>query len=201
MVRHVAARCAKLILTGAVLLGAADPGVAAAAAAPLRTDYCRPPATALSGPALARLLLKAPLRLAARKDRPGLSPSCLGPTRMLVDGPDIWGLIDSTMIVRSRVRDGTSVTIVPVVSGGSGQIFRTLLFTGPRGTERYVATLRGVEPSHLRVTVENGYVVERSPQDSTATCCWKHDYVRRSVIAHGRLRVVDVAIRPIAPAR
>jgi hypothetical protein len=200
MVRHVVAQGAKLILAGAVLLGASDPGVAAGAASPVIPDYCHPPATALAGPALARLLLKAPLRLATRKDRPGLSASCVGPTRMLVNGPDIWGLIDSTMIVRGSLRDRTPVTIVPVVSGGSGGIFRTLLFAGPPGAERYVATLRGVEPSHLRVTVEDGYVVERSPQDSTATCCWKHDYVRRSVIAHGRLRVIDVAIRPISPA-
>jgi hypothetical protein len=159
-------------------------------------DYCHPPATALSGPALARLLMKAPLRLATRKDRPGLSPSCLGPTRMLVNGPDIWGLIDSTMIVRGRLGDRTPVTIVPVVSGGSGGTFRTLLFTGRPAAERYVATLRGVQPGHLRVSVERGYVVERSPQDSTANCCWQHDFVRRSTIVNGRVRVIDVRIRP-----
>jgi hypothetical protein len=106
------------------------------------------------------------------------------------------GYADSALIVRGRLRDSTLVTIVPIISGGSGGIFEALLFSGPPGSERYIATLRGVAPSHLRVRIEHGYLVERSPQDSTATCCWKHDYVRRSTIAGGRVRVLDVRIRP-----
>jgi hypothetical protein len=143
------------------------------------------------------LVLKAPVRLATPAD--GLvHADCIGLryARIGITGKGAHGFADSTLIVRGQLRDGSPITIVPIISGGSGGIFEALLFTGPPGAEHYVATLRGVEPGHLRVTVERGYLVERSPQDSTANCCWKHDYVRRSTVVGDRVRVLDVRIRP-----
>lgn len=191
--RYAAARGAALFI-GALLVGACPGQAAAFALPPSVPDYCHPPPDALSGPALMRLVRSAPVRLATPPAAGALRQSCLGPTRILITGRAAQGLVDSMLIVRGRLNNGMQVTLVPILSGGSGGIFETLLFTGEPGIERYVATLRGVEPGHLRVSIDRGYVVERSPQDSTANCCWKHDYVRRSTVAGGRVRVIDVRI-------
>jgi hypothetical protein len=196
MICHPAVRGAALLIAGALLAGVCPGRAAAIALPPGFPDYCHPPPQALSGAALTRLVLRAPVRLATAAANPVLRPDCLGPTRILITGTAAHGLVDSMLIVRGRLRKGTRVTLVPIVSGGSGGIFEALLFTGGPGVEHYAATLRGVEPGHLRVSIEHGYVVERSPQDSTANCCWKHDYVRRSTVAGGRVRVLDVRIRP-----
>jgi hypothetical protein len=196
MIRQAAARASAIVLAGALLGGTWHERAAAFALPPGFPDYCHPPPQALSGAALTRLVLRAPVRLATAAANPVLRPSCLGRTRILITGTAAQGLVDSMLIVRGHLREGTQATVVPIVSGGSGGIFEALLFTGGPGAEHYVATLRGVEPGHLRVSVEHGYVVERSPQDSTANCCWKHDYVRRSTVAGGRVRVIDVRIRP-----
>ena len=195
MMRDAAARGAGLLIAGALLAGAGHGQADAFANPPGVPDYCHPPRDALSGPALVRLVLRAPARLATPADKM-VGADCIGPTRILITGTAAHGLVDSKLIVRGRLSSGTPVTLVPVVSGGSGGIFEALVFTGRPGVERYVATLRGVEPGHLRVSIEGGYVVERSPQDLGANCCWKHDYVRRSTVAGGRIRVLDVRIRP-----
>ncbi|MDQ6941908.1 MAG: hypothetical protein M3169_05240 [Candidatus Eremiobacteraeota bacterium] len=143
------------------------------------------------------LVLKAPVRLATPADDL-VHADCIGLryARIGITGKGAHGFADSALIVRGPLRDGRPVTIVPIISGGSNRIAEALLFTGRPGFEHYVATLRGVEPGHLRVSIERGYVVERSPQDLGANCCWKHDYVRRSTVAGGRVRVLEVRIRP-----
>jgi hypothetical protein len=195
MIRYAAARGAALLVAGALLVAAWQGRAGAFALPPGVPDYCHPPPQTLSGAALVRLVLRAPARLATPADKM-LRPDCLGPTRILITGTAAHGLVDSMLIVRGQLRNGMQVTLVPVVSGGSGGIFEALLFTGRPGVEHYVGTLRGVEPGHLRVSVESGYVIERSPQDLGANCCWKHDYVRRSTVVQGRIRVLDVRIRP-----
>ena len=125
-----------------------------------------------------------------------LRPDRLSAHRVLVDGAAARGLIDSTWITQGCLSDGRHVAIVPVISDGSGGVFETLLFVGPDDAPHYVATLRGVSPGHLRVSVENGYIVERSPQDSWANCCWNHESVRRSRLVGNRVVPYDVTIRP-----
>jgi len=135
-----------------------------------------------SGAGLVALLEKAPLRRAA-----GTGPNSGRGPRRLGFGRRQW-------ITEGCLRAGVPVVIVPVISGGSGGVFRTLVFVASHRGPRYVAILRGVEPGHLRVDVEDGFIVERSPQDPESNCCWKHDYVRRSFMVQGRLVVLDVRI-------
>jgi hypothetical protein len=153
------------------------------------------------GSHLVELLEKAPLRRATVHDnsmftRPEIATQ-LGPNRVAVIGPDVWGLVDAARITEGCLRGGVPVIVVPVISGGSGGVFRTLLFAASRRGPRFIAMLRGVSPGHLRVDVEDGFVVERSPQDPGSNCCWNHDYVRRSFMVQGRLVVLDVRIRPL----
>ena len=77
------------------------------------------------------LVLKAPVRLATPADDL-VRADCIGLqyARIGITGKGGHGFADSALIVRGQLRDATPVTIVPIISGGSGGIFEALLFTG-----------------------------------------------------------------------
>jgi hypothetical protein len=74
------------------------------------------------------------------------------------------------------------------VSGGSGGVFRTLVYVGARGGPRFAKTLNG--GSHMRVWVEDGLLVERSTRYKGPDC-GHTDGIRRFFVARGRLVALD----------
>ena len=144
-----------------------------------------------SGPALAALLKEAPLRRAtARDDSIFMSRQImrLRPDQVPVIGPNVWGLVDGQRITEGCLRARVPVVIVPVGSGGSGGVFRTMVFVGTRSGPRFLRTLD--HGSHMRVWVEDGLLVERSMRYNGPDC-GHTDGIRRFFVARGRLVALD----------
>lgn len=114
--------------------------------------------------------------------------------------PDVSGFVSPELASNERLANGQRVMILPLVSGGSGGVFYTLLFTKISGKTRFV----GYVPSqngHLDVTVDRGTLLIRTPVYGTGNggnCC-PSDFDFERATLHGiRLIVLKrwtVAVR------
>jgi hypothetical protein len=93
------------------------------------------------------------------------------------------------------------MVVVPIVSGGGGGVFVAMLFEEGKAGPHFVGELRGSTPGHLGAASEDGFIVERSPADASADCCWNHEYVRRSVVIADRIEVMSVRVQSMDDRR
>ena len=100
----------------------------------------------------------------------GMHPD--GPSEFVrVAGTDVSGWIADT-VGHGFLANDQEVMIVPLVSGGSGGVFTTLLFTRLGGRVQFV----GIIPSpsgHLDVSLSEGRLLVRTPvyKAGDANCC------------------------------
>ena len=138
------------------------------------------------------MIAKAPARRATHADRLTVTAPAYadlrGPETIPIVGPDVWGLVDGKQITEGCLRGGVPVVIVPVISGGSGGVFRTLIYVASRRGPGFLTTLSG--GGNMRVTVEDGLLVERSLRYKGPDC-GHTDWIRRFFIARGRLVALD----------
>lgn len=85
---------------------------------------------------------------------------------------DVYGYINRSIVDNGTLSNGQEVLIVPILSGGTGGVFATLLFTRYAGKTRFVGYIPS--PSgHLGVHVSEGrlYVVTPVYAVGDAQCC------------------------------
>jgi hypothetical protein len=79
------------------------------------------------------------------------------------------------------LRNHQEVLIIPLLSGGSGDAFSTILYTRKStGPWRFVGYLLSGKSGKLGVTVKRGELIASTPifRDTDANCCpWKWHYV------------------------
>ncbi|MDP9105104.1 MAG: hypothetical protein M3N49_04135 [Candidatus Eremiobacteraeota bacterium] len=89
-----------------------------------------------------------------------------------VAGTDVSGWVVPGAVGHGFLANDQEVMIVPLVSGGSGGVFTTLLFTRSGGRVQFV----GIIPSrngHLDVSLSDGRLLVRTPvyKPSDPNCC------------------------------
>jgi hypothetical protein len=102
---------------------------------------------------------------------------------------DVSGWVSPSASVAGSLANGQRVMIVPLISGGSGGTFETLLFTHLGGRTRFV----GYVPSpngHLDVAIDHGALLIRTPiygPGSGGNCCPSELHYERATLRGIRL--------------
>jgi hypothetical protein len=104
----------------------------------------------------------------------------------------VEGYINTTIVDDGYLANGQEVLIVPLVSGGSGGIFYTLVWTKISGAWQFV----GYIPSgsgHLSVTIEEGSLVVVTPiyASGDAQCCPSGHHNQIETLDGIKLRAVE----------
>jgi hypothetical protein len=106
-----------------------------------------------------------------------------------LDGSDAAGFVNEDTFDYGFLANGADVFIVPLISGGSGGVFSTLLFTAVGAKPRFV----GVIPSgagHLDVHIESGRIIVRTPIYGAGdpNCCPAGHHAITYTLVHGKLK-------------
>jgi hypothetical protein len=121
-----------------------------------------------------------------RMPSPPYAPHFAGAQRYVrVAGTEISGWIDPAAADHGFLRNDQEVMLLPVVSGGSGGVFATLVFTRLGGRTQFV----GLIPSpngHLDVTLAGGAILVRTPiyKANDPNCCPSGFHFERDTL-HG----------------
>ena len=116
-------------------------------------------ATAL--PASADILNQKQLETMIRK-QPELSMKLIGGRQFVsVKGGEAPGSLDAAALDYGYQVDRTDVLIVPLISGGSGGVFTTLIFTTYKGVQHYVGRIDS--QGHLDVHLSQGLILAVTP--------------------------------------
>jgi hypothetical protein len=112
-------------------------------------------------------------RLVALVDRtPQLKRSAIDgkPYVAIVPATDGTGYLDASLVDYGYTIDGRDVLIVPLVSGGSGGVFTTLLFTTVNGKPTYAGHIdsEGHLDVHLSLGLINAVTPTYGPNDPQA---------------------------------
>lgn len=102
------------------------------------------------------------------------------------------GWIDPGDVTDGYLADGAQrVMMLPIESGGSGDVFTALLFTQVDGRVRFVGTLPSAG-GHLDAYLDGGRIVVRTPvyAASDPNCCPSAQHYRRATL-HGTTLVTE----------
>jgi hypothetical protein len=111
---------------------------------------------------------------------------------VVLQGTTIAGYIDPGSVVRGKLRNGQDVMVVPLVSGGSGGVFYSLLYTVVSAKTRFAGYIPSHD-GHLDVRLSGGRLEVRTPVygPGDANCCPSKFHVEHDTLDGIRLVKLD----------
>lgn len=123
---------------------------------------------------------------------PDVHLPCVG-----VKGTHVYGYINRSIVDNGTLSNGQEVLVVPIVSGGSGGVFDTLLYTEFAGKTRFVGYIPSVS-GHLDVHVSEGRLLVVTPvygQGDAQCCPHAHHTVEYTLRGVRLVMISDLGVR------
>jgi hypothetical protein len=110
----------------------------------------------------------------------------------VVDGSDAQGFLDPTIFDYGYLANGTDVLIMPMVSGGSGGVFYTLLFTSIATKPAFIGYVPSMS-GHLDVYINQGRLLVETPvfKGKDFNCCPSGHHVVVYTVVGTTLKKID----------